>query len=294
MPFARVGGLDLYYEDHGAGSSTLVMAHGALGSVAFAHAFGLSASALAQRGLRVVAYDARGHGRSGVSTDASAYDKHALASELGLLLDVLGLARVSLCATSMGATSALLFAQAHPERVERLVLRSPAPFDADMMLARRMLHGLAWSYQVLGTSLTARLASLRPGPGGAVRMRALLQGQRRASIVPALRGFLAAPLDTQGLDLITSPTLILTQQGDALHPLRSGEILYDVLPAATLCVAPTATFWDRRLDETADLIAAFVSGRDVSPAHFAAAAPCMVKTKTSGGRGADAATNAAV
>ncbi len=134
MPYARDGALDLYYEDHGTGPSTLVIAHGALGSVAFADAFGLSAAALAQRGLRVVAYDARGHGRSGFSTDARDYDKHALASELRLLLDVLGLARVSLCGTSMGTTSALLFAHANPERIERLVLRAPAPFGADMVL----------------------------------------------------------------------------------------------------------------------------------------------------------------
>ena len=147
MPHARVGALDLYYQDHGTGPSTVVMAHGALGSVAFGHAFGLSASALAQRGLRVVGSDARGHGRSGFSPDAIDYDKHALANELGLLLDVLGLARVSLCGTSMGATSVLLFAQAHPDRVERLVLRSPAPFGADMMPARRMLQGLALAYQ---------------------------------------------------------------------------------------------------------------------------------------------------
>jgi pimeloyl-ACP methyl ester carboxylesterase len=283
MPYARVGALDLYYEDYGTGPSTLVMAHGALGSVAFAETFGLSAAVLARRGLRVIAYDARGHGRSGFSTVPGDYDKHALAIELRLLLDVLGLARVSLCGTSMGATSALLFAQAHPERVERLVLRSPAPFGADMVPARRMLHGLALSYQVLGTSLTARLASVRPGPGGAVRMRALLQGQRRASIVPALRGFLAEPLDTQGLDTIESPTLILTQPADALHPLRSGELLYNLLPDATSCVAPTATFWDRRRDETADLIAAFVSGRDVLPGLFATEGPCTFRTKKSGG-----------
>ena len=145
MPYARVGALDLDYEDHGTGPSTLVMAHGALGSVAFAEAFGLNASALAQRGLRAVAYDARGHGRSGFSTDAGDYDKHALAHELGLLLDVLGLARVSLCGTSMGATSALLFARAHPERVERLCPAVAGAVRRRMMPPRRMLHGLALS-----------------------------------------------------------------------------------------------------------------------------------------------------
>ena len=205
-------------------------------------AFGLNASALAQRGLRVVA-------TTPVATGGPAFRRTRATTrarprqELGLLLDVLGLARVSLVCTSMGAASALLFARAHPERVERLVLRSPAPFGVDMMRPRRMLHGLALSYQVLGTSLTARLASLRPGPGGAVRMRALLQGQRRASIVPALRGF-PPRLDTRGLDTIESPTLILTNEGTCTSPLGRGP--YDVLPNATLSVAPTATFWDRR------------------------------------------------
>jgi pimeloyl-ACP methyl ester carboxylesterase len=279
MPYARIRGLDLYYEDHGTGSRVLVMTHGALGSVEFAATFGLSASALARRGLRVIAYDARGHGRSGYSTAASDYDKHALADELCLLLDALGLTRVSICGTSMGATSALLFAQAHPQRVERLVLRSPAPFGADMRPVRRALCGLALAYQVLGISLTARLAALRPGPGGAVRMRTLLQGQRRASIVPALRGFLSGPLDPEHLHTIEAATLILTQPADALHPLRSGEILHDLLPNAALCVAPTVTFWDSALEETADLIAAFVSGHDDAPAQFAAAHACTFKTK---------------
>jgi 3-oxoadipate enol-lactonase len=259
----------------------LVMTHGALGSVGFAERFGLSASALARRGLRVVAYDARGHGRSGYSVVANDYDKHALADELRLLLDVLGLTRVSICGTSMGATSALLFARAHPERVDRLILRSPAPFGTDMVPVRRALRGLAMSYQWLGKSVTAWLAALRPGPGGAVRMRLLVRGQRRASIVPALRGFISEPLDTGLLDTIEAPTLILTQPGDALHPLRSGEVLYDLLPDATLCVAPTTTFWDRGLEDTADLIAAFVNGRDSIPGQFAAARACIFKVKKS-------------
>lgn len=282
MPYVRVGGPDLYYEDHGAGPHVLVIAHGALGSVAFAETFGLSASTLARRGLRVIAYDARGHGRSGHSTAASDYDKRALADELRMLLDALGLTRVSICGSSMGATTALVFAQAHPERVERLVLRSPAPFGADMIPVRRALLALAFSYQVLGTSLTARLASLRPDPrgsGGAARMRTILAGQRRASIAPALRGFLAAPLDTTGLHTIEAPTLIMTQPEDAMHPLRSGEILFDLLPDATLCVAPTVRFWDARLEETADLIAGFASGSDIMFERFSVVGDCTVRVK---------------
>jgi pimeloyl-ACP methyl ester carboxylesterase len=282
MPYARVGGIDLYFEAHGTGPRVLVIAHGALGSVGFADTFGLKASALAARGLRVVAYDARGHGRSGYATSAKDYDKTALAGELLGLLDALDLKRVCLCGTSMGATSALLLAQAHPERVDRLVLRSPPPFGADMIPVRRALNAIALSYQVLGVPLTARLAALRPGPGGAHRMRTLIGAQRRASIVPALRGFPAEPLGMDLLHSVKAPTLVLTQPADALHPLRSGEILHELMPEADLCVAPTATFWHECVEDTADVIAAFVDGRDSFTARFAAARACTFKARKTG------------
>jgi 3-oxoadipate enol-lactonase len=279
MPYARVGGIDINFEDHGSGPRVLVMAHGALGSVSFAETFGLKAAALAARGLRVIAYDARGHGRSGYSPSAKDYDKTALAGELLGLLDALGLARVNICGTSMGATSALLVAQAHPERIDRLVLRSPPPFGAGMIPVRRALYAMALSYQVLGVSLTARIAALRPGPGGAHRMYTLLRAQRRASIVPAIRGFLAEPLATDRLHTIAAPTLVLTQPGDSLHPLRSGEILHALMPHAELCVAPTAMFWHECVEETTDLIAAFVDHRDDYAARFAAARGCRLEAR---------------
>jgi 3-oxoadipate enol-lactonase len=287
MPYARVGGIDLYFEAHGAGARVVVIAHGALGSVGFADSFGLKASTLAARGLRVIAYDARGHGRSGYSTAAREYDKTALAGELLGLLDALDLRCVSICGTSMGATSALLLAQAHPARVDRLVLRSPPPFGADLIPVRRALTTLALSYQVLGVPLTARLAALRPGAGGAHRMRALLSGQRRASVVPALRGFLAEPLGIDLLHTVKAPTLVLTQPADALHPLRSGDILHERMPKADLCVAPTATFWHECVEDTADVIAAFVEGRDGFTARFAAARACAFKARKDGPREVD-------
>ena len=180
-----------------------------------------------------------------------------------------------------GATTALLLAQTHPERVERLVLRSPAPFGADMIPVRRALGAIAWSYQVLGTSLTARIAAMRPNPIGPERTRTLMQEQRRASIVPALRGFPVEPLDTEHLHTIEAPSLILTQPADALHPLRSGDILYGLLPRAALCIAPTTTFWNGHLEETADLIAAFVHGRDGFTKRFAAAHACRLVSRDS-------------
>jgi pimeloyl-ACP methyl ester carboxylesterase len=274
MPYVRVGGLDLYYEDHGAGPRVVIVAHGALGSVGFAAAHGLPAAALAARGLRVIAYDARGHGRSAHTTRARDYHQQALAGELLGLLDALELPRVSICGTSMGATSALLAAEAHPERVDRLVLRSPPPFGGDMVPVRRALLALALMYRLLGPAVTASLVSMRPGDLEPARTQALLRGQRRMAIVPALRGFLAEPLDTSRLSAIAAPTLVLTQPGDALHPLRSGEVLNRRMADATLCRAPSMTFWRDRPEDEADLIAAFLAGRDDAVQQASAAWSC--------------------
>jgi non-heme chloroperoxidase len=92
MPYVRVGGIDLYYEAHGTGPRVVVLAHGALGSVGFAATSGLNAATLAARGLRVIAYDARGHGRSSFFTTAGDYDQQMLAGELLGLLDALDFA----------------------------------------------------------------------------------------------------------------------------------------------------------------------------------------------------------
>jgi alpha-beta hydrolase superfamily lysophospholipase len=74
VPSVRVRGIDIYYEEHGSASyPCLIMAHGLLGSVAATPRFGERADDIAARGLHVVSYDARGHGRSGYTTRREDY-----------------------------------------------------------------------------------------------------------------------------------------------------------------------------------------------------------------------------
>jgi pimeloyl-ACP methyl ester carboxylesterase len=79
---------------------------------------------LARRGGRsLVAYDARGHGESG---PGSSYGYAELVEDLGEVLDQRGLERAVLAGSSMGAHTAVGFALAFPERVDALVLITPA------------------------------------------------------------------------------------------------------------------------------------------------------------------------
>jgi pimeloyl-ACP methyl ester carboxylesterase len=81
---------------------------------------------LLTRGRRLIAYDARGHGRSDPAPHATAYEYADLAADLEAALDRLGLDRVALAGSSMGAATALRFALANPERVSALVQITPA------------------------------------------------------------------------------------------------------------------------------------------------------------------------
>ncbi|MGI8579566.1 MAG: alpha/beta fold hydrolase [Solirubrobacteraceae bacterium] len=89
---------------------------------------------------RVVTYDARGHGKSDGAEEPSRYGYDALCADLEAVLDSCGIERATLAGASMGAHTLLRFALDHPERVEALVVITPAHeperFDDPHRLAR--------------------------------------------------------------------------------------------------------------------------------------------------------------
>ena len=82
---------------------------------------------LERGGHRVIAYDARGHGKS---EPADGYGYDALADDLLALLDERGIDRAVLAGASMGAHTLVRFALEHPERAAAVVIITPA-YDPD-------------------------------------------------------------------------------------------------------------------------------------------------------------------
>jgi 3-oxoadipate enol-lactonase len=78
---------------------------------------------LIKRGYRLIAYDARGHGRS---SPAPRYEYADLVDDLEAVLSHLELERTALVGSSMGAATAMAFTLEHPERVAALVQITPA------------------------------------------------------------------------------------------------------------------------------------------------------------------------
>jgi pimeloyl-ACP methyl ester carboxylesterase len=93
----------------------------------------MGSRALERSGHRVIAYDARGHGRSSPAPEPGAYDYVNLAEDLEALLDALEIERAAVAGASMGAHTVAGFALARPARVAAAAFITPAhdPATAD-------------------------------------------------------------------------------------------------------------------------------------------------------------------
>ena len=275
MPFVRVRGIDLHYQTFGGEDPALprlLFAHGLMGSIDLTQRMFEDLAGFAAKGLRIIAYDARGHGRSGYTSRREDYHWAALAEDMHGFIEALNLAPVAVYGGSMGAGTALMCALAHPGDIDRLILQSPPPFGSYAIRPVRRLFGpLATMFSLLGSERTGKLVASMPsmrrgGEQAAAELRFFLASQRRASIVPAIRGLLLdePQLPSHRFGAIRQPALALTHPDDVLHPLRSGEILHERMPHCRLAEAPTESYWRENADALAHVVAAFVRGDEIA------------------------------
>ncbi|WP_224703659.1 alpha/beta fold hydrolase [Devosia aquimaris] len=104
-------GARLWYASLGTGPAVILL-HGGLGH---AGNCAYQIPVLADAGYRVIALDTRGHGRS--TSDNSPYHYSRLATDVLALIDHLGIPQAHLVGWSDGACTALILADAHPDRV---------------------------------------------------------------------------------------------------------------------------------------------------------------------------------
>ena len=131
----------IFYKIVGSGADTLVMVHGGPGNSLESIRPDMEPLA---KGRRVIYYDQRGQGRSELIKDGKklGYEYHI--ADLEALRKHFKLEKMKLFGNSWGGLMASLYAIAHPDRIERLVLHHPAPPIRDFMedmndeISRRM------------------------------------------------------------------------------------------------------------------------------------------------------------
>lgn len=135
MAFAKINGIELYYEVHGEGPA-LVLAHGAGGS----HLSWWQQVPVLAQSYRCVTFDHRGFGLS--RDQPGGPGGRAFVDDLHALLGHLGLERAALAGQSMGGWTVLGFAVKYPERTRALALcdTTAGMDDAGVIAEQRALR----------------------------------------------------------------------------------------------------------------------------------------------------------
>ena len=148
MATVEIDGFQLYYEVHGEGEP-LVFAHGVGGN----HAHWFNQIAFFGERYQTIVFDQRGFGNS---RDPGGPGRTRFVEDLRVLLDHLGLDRVTLVAQSMGGGTCLGFTAAYPERVKALVLadtvigfKLPEALAAENAISRKAGESLSQLERVL-------------------------------------------------------------------------------------------------------------------------------------------------
>lgn len=202
----------------------------------------MGSRALERSGHRVIAYDARGHGRS---TPAPSYSYELLAADLEAVLDALEIERAALAGASMGAQTALRFALDHPGRVAALALITPA-FDPEAQggyeswdrLARGLREGGVEGF-VAAYGLDAVPRQWRETVGTVLRQR-LSAHEHPLAVAAALEAVpRSRPFERwRDLDALAVPTLVVASrdEADPGHPLAVAERYAQAIAGARLVV----------------------------------------------------------
>jgi non-heme chloroperoxidase len=168
-------GTALFYRDWGAGNGVVFASPWALGCDWWEYQM----VALANQGMRCIAYDRRGQDRSEQSRQG--YDFDTLADDLDSILDSLDLRNITLVAHSMGGGEAVRYLSRHgSSRVGRLVLVA---------------------------SITPSVLKTLDNPGGfdpafLAKVRAALCQDRPGIIASAAPGFFGAPGNTVSAEMM--------------------------------------------------------------------------------------------
>jgi pimeloyl-ACP methyl ester carboxylesterase len=235
-------GVQLWAEDTGKGTPVLLL-HGLTAT----HRYVVMGSrALERSGHRVIAYDARGHGRSSPAPSSSQYRYEELVSDAVAVMDALGVERAVLAGASMGAHALLAMALRAPERVAGLVVITPSYDGHELDDPSRMSRWHALAEGLRSGGVDGFVAAYgRPRVSEqwqetvlkVIRQRLSQHEHPRAvadalDVVPQSRPFAAV----SELAAISAPVAVIASgdEADPEHPQAVGEAYAATIPGARL------------------------------------------------------------
>lgn len=260
MPFiACDDGVELHYRLDGAETAPVLVLSNSLGTD-----LGMwepQMPALIQR-YRVLRYDTRGHGQSGLPP--APYQVDRLGQDVLALLDSLGIAKAMFCGLSMGGMTGMWLGIHAPARFSRLVLCNTAakigtPEVWNTRIATVREGGMATILNgVIQRWFTEDFVKLHP---------AAVQRISDMLLATAPEGYCAACAAVRDMDqresiaAIRLPTLVIAGIHDLATPAQEGRSVADTIPGARYAELPAAHLSNvERAEEFTQLLTGFLAG----------------------------------
>ncbi len=264
-------GVRVHYTDEGArGGRTLILVHGFAASV---HAWRPWIDRLA-KDFRVVAIDLPGHG---LTQTPSGY-RATLEQNAQLVEDLathLGIERFILAGNSMGGAVSLAYAMEHAQRLQGLVLVSPAGWPDERgggapggfaLLnndAGRFILKLMDPRIVVGGGLKSAYVDEALVTDAVIdRYAELAMGEGHRDVLLTQRSQPETPWTPASFAAIRTPTLVMVGEKDALIPPASGRAIARAIPGAYLVTYPEGGHlpMEQLPDQTVQHLLAFIRG----------------------------------
>lgn len=239
---AVVNGVEINYIDLDApGALPIVLIHG----FPFSYEMWRPQIEALENKFRVIAYDIRGHGDSGIGDGQ--YMIELFVDDLIGLLNHLKLEKAVLCGLSMGGYIALRLVEKYPERVKALILADTQsrPDSNETKLRRAASIG---AVKKLGVKPYAEnfvkavftTDNLTKKKAAVEKIKQIIQMNSSLGICGALLA-LASRTDTTGaLPGIKVPTLILVGEHDALTPPSASQEMHDKIAKSEIHLIPNS------------------------------------------------------
>lgn len=227
MPSFEHDGVTLDYLDEGEGEGpAILLIHGFASNRVVNWANTSWVTTLKRAGLRVLAIDNRGHGKSEKLYDADRYKTTLMAADAIALLDHVSVDRAVVMGYSMGARISAFAALAAPERLRGLVLSG---------LAANLVHGVGGG-PAIAAAMEAPSASAVSDLGArAFRVFADQTGSDRAALAACIRAS-RQTLSAADVGRISVPTLVVAGSVDEIS--GSADELAALIPGSQAVTLP--------------------------------------------------------
>jgi pimeloyl-ACP methyl ester carboxylesterase len=248
MPNILANDIRIYYEERGSGPA-MVWAHGLAGTWQGWE----KVMDFFQNRFRVIAYDARGHGRSEIPDQPEAYAQDIMVEDMRGLLDALGITKAIVGGHSMGANVALNFAIKYPKRCLAVIPVGIGSGSSNAEWWQEWWGKLADLAEKKGMAAFLDEMKKLPAWGSALsdpkmgkQLSQTVLANSRKGIAYTVRGVQVRrpgifSLQSK-LEKLMVPTLIVLSEGDT-PVVESSRFMAEHIPKVVLEIIPARSHW---------------------------------------------------